>query len=91
MQNYNQVKAMGQLYTISIKTRRGKTIHMYNCIKGDDGYYRPVKYRNGSPEHEDLAKIDIFNELGWDYEKIDLPSDCSYISFKKQTEPKEEQ
>lgn len=40
------------------------------CKVTQDTWMRPVKYRDGSPEHTSVEDID--EEIGWEYEPMDL-------------------
>ena len=57
-------------YTIRIKTERGKEIDIKHCSKENDLYLRPVKYRNGDPEH--ILVEDPDEEIGYDYQAFYL-------------------
>lgn len=71
-----------KFYTLTIKTPRNKKIKIKHCIDIGGTWFRLVKYRNGSDEHEDI--LDMDEEIGWDYEPLNLPGSEWKITDKKE-------
>lgn len=71
-----------KFYTLTIKTPRNKRFTIKHCVDIGGIWFRPVKYRNGSDEHEDI--LDIDEEIGWDYEPLNLPGSEWKITDKKE-------
>lgn len=78
-----------KMYTVTLrhKESRHKDAKVKHCILLGDVYFRPAKYRDGSPEHE---PVDDLNETGWEYIPLDLDSTGYYI-LKSELEPEKEE
>ncbi len=77
------------MYTVTLrhKNSRHKDKTVKHCILLGDVYFRPEKYRDGSPEHEPVDELD---EIGWEYVPMELDSTGYYI-LKSEKEPEEEE
>lgn len=67
------------------KESRHKDQVVKHCIQIGDVYFKPVRYRDGSPEHE---PVDDPFQVGWEYQPIELDHTGYYI-LKVETEGSE--
>lgn len=58
------------------KESRHKDQVVKHCIQIGDVYFKPVRYRDGSPEHE---PVDDPFQVGWEYQPIELDRTGYYI------------